>query len=414
MTTRGHGTPLSSLIGAAFGLAVAAASAQQVQTAQLAPTPKIESFVSTLSEATAMEAPKLVSTLLAAVFAAWLALRVTSRVTASWDLRKKRAEFDIMLGKEFYKVVGDFKAVARDWQALGAQPRPANTIATWREKHAAMISRAIAAESDMEAILLKLVSEISGEENVSILERERRFHAAGLMRAAFRNLREAIEQRDTDLPGYGEAEFWLFNRIAGEMSKVVYGRAAHAPRKADSPPPDTYAKEYLRILAYRTSDLQASAARLIPDLIRYFDARDTIRTAARTENVGRLFAVSSWEIVPPATPGTAYAPLRQATLLAVALGPRLTEDARNSMARQLFAANQSLLHCLTFADDPAHIVIIDRAMAVSTHMPEQQLPETLPFRTAVRVYAATLLAWELKGDALEALHRVATVPIHPQ
>src|SRR5271156_6141045 len=57
------------------------------------------------------EIPKALSAAIAALLA-WI---VGSRITAAWDMRKKRGEFDILLAKEFYSVVASFKTVAREW-----------------------------------------------------------------------------------------------------------------------------------------------------------------------------------------------------------------------------------------------------------------------------------------------------------
>lgn len=421
------------LAGLVTWLACAVAVAKELPAVQQVHTVNDAPVRSAFVQSSVKEAPKLVSTMLAALFVAWLGWRVTSGVTARWDLQKKRAELDITLAKEFYKVIGDFKSIARGWQALGTRPQPASAMATWKDQYTALVSRAIAAESDVEAILLKLASEFSGEEEQTPHEREQRLHSAGLLRAAFRNLREAIEEKRADLPGYGDAEFWLFNRVAGEISKIVFARAARTPRRPDAPPPGQGAKEYLQMLSYRTSDLQAAAAHLIPGLIQYFDARDRLRFDARIENIGRLFLPACWEIVEPWA--TADRSLQPSTVLVITQarhpvqtqwqiltsnGPRsmvrqdwrsVTEAAWRSMAPRLFARYGAINHCLLFADDPSRVIVMDRQGAVHSYMPSQVLPKELPLQDTTRLYAATLLAWELQGVALDALKQVATVPI---
>ena len=118
------------------------------------------------------ELPKL----LTAAFAALLAWLITQRVTASWDLRKKRNEFDLLLVKDFYELVGHFKAVAREAQLLSIQPaaRPAGTaeelllagatLKEWNSSRALLAKRSLDIETKMEAVLLKLVSEGATDE----------------------------------------------------------------------------------------------------------------------------------------------------------------------------------------------------------------------------------------------------------
>jgi hypothetical protein len=54
-----------------------------------------------------------------ALLGAWF---VTLGLTAQWEARKKRAELDIALARDFYKLVASFKAIAREG---GGRARPA-------------------------------------------------------------------------------------------------------------------------------------------------------------------------------------------------------------------------------------------------------------------------------------------------
>lgn len=137
------------------------------------------------------ELPKL----LTAFFVAALAWFVGSRITAAWDMRKKRGEFDVLLAKEFYTLIASFKSVAREWDAhLRLKPAAnAPEMASWETARVALVKRALDAETSMESILLKLVTEGVGREGLREPERSKRQHSLSLFRVAFRSLRETIE-----------------------------------------------------------------------------------------------------------------------------------------------------------------------------------------------------------------------------
>lgn len=154
-----------------------------------------------------MLATVLLTVLLTAALAWW----VTAGLTARWDIRKKRQEFDLVLVKEFYELIGSFKSVAREAEALGPRPPPAgraatpeqgeadtapatpaaqpgvqpatpSPLATWETKQAALAQRALETEMKMEAILLKLISEGPSDAGMSPAEWRRQRHVAGLLR----------------------------------------------------------------------------------------------------------------------------------------------------------------------------------------------------------------------------------------
>lgn len=130
------------------------------------------------------------------------------RIAAAWDIRKKQAEFDILLAKEFYQLVGDFKAIAREWELL-LQRKPSPETTEWQKDQLELAKRALVTETSMEAILLKLVSESNLTAGAGPNDREGSLRVLGLFRVAFRNLREMIETGTERPPGFGSAEFWL-------------------------------------------------------------------------------------------------------------------------------------------------------------------------------------------------------------
>lgn len=96
------------------------------------------------------------------------------------------------LTTDFYKQVVAFKAIAREWSSLSPRKPPDMdpSLTAWKEQQQMLLSRAIAGEADMEAILLKLVVDMpSGntEEHASDL------HRLALLRIIYRNLREHID-----------------------------------------------------------------------------------------------------------------------------------------------------------------------------------------------------------------------------
>ena len=165
-----------------------------------------------LAIAAVEEIPKLGTTLIGLGLAWWVGLRIT----AAWDMRKKRGEFDILLSKEFYAVVASFKAVAREWDALldkkqtpaavgvdaTQQAASEQKLEAWETFRDALARRALEAETNIESILLKLVTEgldFDGADATEIRNRER---SLSLFRLAFRNLREIIETGAAKPPGW--------------------------------------------------------------------------------------------------------------------------------------------------------------------------------------------------------------------
>jgi hypothetical protein len=62
---------------------------------------------------------KAVAPAIVALLGGWF---VTARLSPQWEARKKRAELDITLARDFYKLVASFKAIAREAGALGERP----------------------------------------------------------------------------------------------------------------------------------------------------------------------------------------------------------------------------------------------------------------------------------------------------
>jgi hypothetical protein len=256
---------------------------------------------------------------------------VTLRLSAQWEARKKRAELDITLARDFYKLVASFKAIAREGRALGERPhmspqdwdtcrtrllgqgdvagatalgrQPRQAPDEWDKWHADLLRRAITAEADMEAILLALISEGSVDEGVTQEQRRQRLHASGLLRAAFRSLREQIEHREMHPPGFGDPLFWLMDRVQGELSRLVFARSVRRLRKPRTGTLQGNAADYLNLIAYRAADLETAAGRLAPHVVQFFRARVAPESQVR---IGLAAGGRRIRTRGPALPGNRY------------------------------------------------------------------------------------------------------------
>jgi hypothetical protein len=207
--------------------------------------------------------------------------------------------------------VGDFKAIAREWELL-LRRKPSPETTDWQKDQLELAKRALITETSMEAILLKLVSESNLTAGGAPDDREGSLRVLGLFRVAFRNLREMIETGTERPLGFGSAEFWLFNRLIGEISKMIYARSTRSPQTAKVPRPTVDSENYLRLIAFRTTDLKVAAAGLVPSLMAFFGARNGDRDSRRLENIQHKFPAGEASIVdavaPRSTSGTVAAP----------------------------------------------------------------------------------------------------------
>ena len=96
---------------------------------------------------------KAVPTLGIALITLLLGWFVTGRVTARWDLRKKRTELSLDALHRFYSLYGEFFAVWKLWQAWLENRYPAEKRAESRSK---LLERAAANEGMYESFIVKL------------------------------------------------------------------------------------------------------------------------------------------------------------------------------------------------------------------------------------------------------------------
>lgn len=92
---------------------------------------------------------------------------------------------------------------------------------------------------------------------------------------------------------------------------MIYVRSTRSPQTAKVPTPTVDAEYYLRLIAFRTTDLKVAAASLVPPLTAFFGARNADRESQRLENIGRKFPAGTASIVdaiaPRSTSGTSAA-----------------------------------------------------------------------------------------------------------
>ena len=380
-----------------------------------------------------------------ALLGAWF---VTLRLSAQWEARKKRAELDIMLARDFYRVVASFKAIAREGGALGSRPQQAPE--EWDKWHTDLLRRVITAESDMEAILLALVSEGSIDEGETQEERQQRLQASGLLRVAFRSLREQIERHEMHQPGFGDPLFWLMNRVQGELSRLVFARAVRKLRKPSTRKLTGSATDYLNLIAYRTADLETAAGRLSPHVVEFFSRRKESRDQQRICNVQALFRRDTFAVVTSAAAIPSPLPANMTTAVIVS-DDKVFVSKLNEEVRAALETHPTLMHVLFIGDhldkgEPpgselteVHAVYVgSRGREHLLSKLDEQLPRDLPYKSRAELLrlpswlpewlqkwltrrrggpvefpprGVALLGWSLNKSAEQALHRIAEAKI---
>jgi len=159
-----------------------------------------------MSEAT-FELFKVIAGPLFTVGLAWLA---GNRISARWVLRQKKRELGLAVTSEFYGVYGDFFAL---WKLCNYTFRDAQVPAT-HEVVRDLLQRATQLEARMEALILRLASElVLSDEGIKTL---------GMFRQAVQLLRNSIRSRtflgwsDSEHPAYRE-----FKRLSVAVGALV-------------------------------------------------------------------------------------------------------------------------------------------------------------------------------------------------
>jgi hypothetical protein len=168
------------------------------------------------------------------------------RIIAHWDIVKKRQEFDIQFdiatSNEFYRLYGAFKELTKLWRVVyrktNADRIPNLLRYKYKSKYEALsfpedirwalLRRATAAESELEAVLVKLATERSLNDSDC--------NNLGNFRQGYEQLRHSI--RDNTEPTFGDfanPRHHLFDALACEVAYMISEGKRHsklAPKQA--------------------------------------------------------------------------------------------------------------------------------------------------------------------------------------
>jgi hypothetical protein len=135
---------------------------------------------------------------------------VGQRVILFWDVQKKRRELDLATEATLQAVYGEYKEVGRIWRVLksGDADIPENL-----PSRGVLLARAIAAESRVEALLMK----IAVERVLSPAERG----TLGLFRQAYQQLRQAIREDKPIQLSFTDPHYHFFNDLACETALII-------------------------------------------------------------------------------------------------------------------------------------------------------------------------------------------------
>lgn len=151
---------------------------------------------------------------------------VGQRIITYWDKVKKRQEFDIATSQEFHRLYGEFKEVTKLWRVVYRRTNADRIpeLRRYKRKYEALsfpedvrwelLRRAIAAESELEAVLVKLATERSlSDSDCQNLDN---------FRQGYEQLRHSI--RDNAMPTFGDSDnprYRLFDDLACEVAYII-------------------------------------------------------------------------------------------------------------------------------------------------------------------------------------------------
>ncbi len=154
-----------------------------------------------------MELAKIVLGPLVTALFAWL---VGNRISASWTLRQKHREYSLSVGTEFYQVYGEFFATWKLANYAFRHERPDITDGFIQD----LIARAAALEARIEALLLRMASELRLEPTEA--------RTLGLYRQAVQQLRHSIIRRQQlDFFGAGQAKYEFYKQLSVTVGDLV-------------------------------------------------------------------------------------------------------------------------------------------------------------------------------------------------
>jgi hypothetical protein len=132
-------------------------------------------------------------------------------IVASWQMRNKRRELEIASALVLQQMYGEFKDIWRVWKVVKGAPKYGLTLPT--DARFDLLRRATAAESKVEALVVKLAV----ERNLSTDEIE----AIGLFRQGYQQLRQRIRDNKNMDYNYEDPEYRLFNDLATKFAGII-------------------------------------------------------------------------------------------------------------------------------------------------------------------------------------------------
>jgi hypothetical protein len=138
---------------------------------------------------------------------------VSTRVTTTWNLRQKQRELALSSADQFYALYGEFFAIWKLWDQhlRSAAEQPPEESARTRDE---LLERTLAAESGVEAMLLKL----TGQQRLSTEQ----LHALGSFRQGYQTLRQRIrEGRPMGWNWDAQREYAAFKFLAARVSQAL-------------------------------------------------------------------------------------------------------------------------------------------------------------------------------------------------
>lgn len=133
------------------------------------------------------------------------------RILAYWELKKKRKELDIATATQFQHLYGEYKQLWRLWKVFSNRSEydllvPDHT--RWE-----LLQRATAAESSVEAVIVKLTTERAiNKTDIETL---------GLFRQAYQQLRQGIRDNKTLRLSHESPEYILFNELSDKVACLI-------------------------------------------------------------------------------------------------------------------------------------------------------------------------------------------------
>jgi hypothetical protein len=138
-------------------------------------------------------------------------------IIAYWDARKKRQETDIAISTQFQQIYGEFKEGSKLWRTFyrhtniqGKYPE----LSFPEDIRWELLKSATAAESRLEAILVKIATERCLNDDDT--------HNLGMFRQGYQQLRESVRNNKTpDFTSFKDPRYKRFDDYACKVAHVI-------------------------------------------------------------------------------------------------------------------------------------------------------------------------------------------------